>query len=135
MNKQFIAALLAMPLALSSAFAQEAEGPSVKVSGFGTGALTWTNTNEAEFGRPNQATGAKKNPRTGVDSNLGLQADVAINNWLSFTGQGLVRRDAEDNYGAELGWAFAKAKLNDQFSVRVGRIGLPAMGATSHWWN
>jgi hypothetical protein len=126
MNKQIIAAMLAMPLALSSAFAQEAEGPSVKVSGFGTGALTWTNTNEAEFGRPNQASGAKKKPRTGVDSNLGLQADVRINDWLSFTGQGLVRRDAEDNYGAELAWAFAKFKVSDRFSVRVGRIGLPA---------
>jgi hypothetical protein len=126
MNKQIIAVVLAMPLALSSAFAQEAEGPSVKISGFGTGALTWTNTNEAEFGRPNQATGAKKKPRTGVDSNLGLQADVRINDWLSFTGQGLVRRDAEDDYGAELSWAFAKFKVSDQFSVRVGRIGLPA---------
>ncbi|MEW6021078.1 MAG: hypothetical protein AB1807_02945 [Pseudomonadota bacterium] len=126
MNKQIIAAVLALPLALSSAFAQEAEGPTVKIRGFGTGALTWTNTNDAEFARPNQAAGAKKSPRTGVDSNLGLQADIGINSWLSFTGQGLVRHDADDNYGAELAWAFAKAKINDQFSVRVGRIGLPA---------
>ena len=126
MNKQIIAAVLALPLALSSAFAQEAEGPTVKIRGFGTGALTWTDTNDAEFARPNQAAGAKKSPRTGVDSNLGLQADVGINSWLSFTGQGLVRHDADDNYGAELAWAFAKAKINDQFSVRVGRIGLPA---------
>jgi len=126
MNKQIIAAVLALPLALSSAFAQEAEGPTVKIRGFGTGALTWTDTNDAEFARPNQAAGAKKSPRTGVDSNLGLQADIGINSWLSFTGQGLVRHDADDNYGAELAWAFAKAKINDQFSVRVGRIGLPA---------
>jgi hypothetical protein len=126
MNKQIIAALLALPLTLSPAFAQEAEGPTVKISGFGTGALTWSNTDQAEFGRPNQASGAKKSPRTGVDSNLGLQADVGVNSWLSFTAQGLVRRDAEDDYGAELAWAFAKAKINDHFSVRVGRIGLPA---------
>jgi len=126
MNKQIIAAVLALPLALSSAFAQEAEGPTVKIRGFGTGALTWTDTNDSEFARPNQAAGAKKSPRTGVDSNLGLQADIGINSWLSFTGQGLVRHDADDNYGAELAWAFAKAKINDQFSVRVGRIGLPA---------
>ncbi|THC43980.1 hypothetical protein [Massilia sp. Mn16-1_5] len=126
MNKQIIAAALALPLALSSAFAQEAQGPSVKISGFGTGALTWTNTDQAEFGRPNQASGVKKSPRTGVDSNLGLQADIGVNSWLSFTAQGLVRRDAEEEYGAELGWAFAKAKISDQASVRVGRIGLPA---------
>lgn len=126
MNKQIIAAALALPLALSSAFAQETQGPTVKISGFGTGALTWSNTDQAEFARPNQATGVKKSPRTGVDSNLGLQADVGVNNWLSFTAQGLVRRDAEDDFGAELAWAFAKAKINDNFSVRLGRIGLPA---------
>ena len=126
MNKQFFVAVLALPLALSSAFAQDAQGPTVKISGFGTGALTWTNTDQAEFGRPNQAAGARKSPRTGVDSNLGLQADVGVNSWLSFTAQGLVRRDAEDDYGAELAWAFAKTRINDQFSVRVGRIGLPA---------
>jgi hypothetical protein len=126
MNKQIILAVLALPLALSSAFAQEAQGPTVKISGFGTGALTWTNTDQAEFARPNQATGVRKDPRTGVDSNLGLQADVGVNSWLSFTAQGLVRKDAEDDFGAELAWAFAKAKVNDQFSVRVGRIGLPA---------
>ena len=125
MNKQIIAAALALPLALSSAFAQEAQGPTVKISGFGTGALTWTNTDAAEFGRPNQASGVKKGPRTGVDSNLGLQADIGVNSWLSFTAQGLVRKDAEEEYGAELGWGFAKAKLNDKLSVRVGRIGLP----------
>jgi hypothetical protein len=126
MNKQIIVAVLALPLALSSAFAQEAQGPTVKISGFGTGALTWTNTDQAEFARPNQASGVRKDPRTGVDSNLGLQADIGVNSWLSFTAQGLVRKDAEDDFGAELAWAFAKAKINDQFSVRVGRIGLPA---------
>ena len=126
MNKQIIAAMLALPLALSSAYAQDTQSPTVKISGFGTGALTFTNTNQAEFGRPNQAAGAKKSPRTGVDSNLGLQADVGVNNWLSFTGQGLVRRDAEDDFGAELMLAFAKARINDEISVRLGRTGLPA---------
>lgn len=126
MNKQIFVAALAMPLALSSAFAQEAQDLTVKVSGFGTGALTWTNTDQAEFGRPNQVRGANKSPTTGVDSNLGLQADVTVNNWLSFTGQGLVRKDAEDDFGADLTWAFAKARINDQFSVRIGRIGMPA---------
>ena len=125
MNKQILAAVLAMPLAISSAFAQEADGPTVKVRGFGTGALTWTNTDRAEFGRPNQAAGAKKDPRTGVDSNLGLQADVAVNGWLSLTGQGVVRKDAEDDFGADLTWAFAKARLNDEVSLRIGRTGLP----------
>lgn len=123
MNKCFIATLLALPLAVSTAYAQDSSG--VRISGFGTGALTWTNSDQAEFGRPNQASGAKKDVTTGVDSNLGLQADYAVNSWLSVTGQGLVRKDAEDDFGAELSWAFAKAKINDELSVRVGRMGLP----------
>jgi hypothetical protein len=125
MNKQIIVAALALPLALSSAFAQESSSPTVRISGFGTGALTWTNTDQAEFGRPNQSTGTRKHPITGVDSNLGLQADIGINSWLSFTGQGLVRRDAEPQFGAELSWAFAKVKVNDNFSFRVGRTAMP----------
>lgn len=126
MHKRLLLPLLALPLALSPVHAQEAsDGPSVKISGFGTGALTFTNTDDAQFARPNQASGVTKHPRTGVDSNLGLQADVGVNAWLSFTAQGLVRKDAEDDFGAELAWAFAKARLSDHASVRVGRVGLP----------
>jgi len=124
MKKRIIASALALSFAVPCAFAQDAS--NVRVSGFGTGALTWTNTDQAEFTRPNQASGAKKSPITGVDSNLGLQVDYKANNWLSLTGQGLVRKDAQDDFGAELSWAFAKAKLSDDVSVRVGRIGLPA---------
>ena len=127
MNKRILATLLSLPLAWShAAHADETgDGPSVKISGFGTAALTMSNTDEARFGRPNQATGVGKDARTGVDSNLGLQANVTINSWLSGTAQGLVRKDAEDDFGAELAWAFAKAKVSNNFSVRVGRMGLP----------
>jgi len=124
MKKTIIATALALPFALSTAHAQDNAG--VRISGFGTAALTFSDTDQAEFARPNQARGVRKDPRTGVDSNLGLQADYTANDWLSYTGQGLVRKDGLDNFGAELTWAFAKARINDQFSVRVGRIGLPA---------
>jgi len=124
MKKRIIASALAMSFAVPCAFAQDAS--NVRVSGFGTGALTWTNTDQAEFTRANQQTGAKKTPTTGVDSNLGLQIDYKANDWLSLTGQGLVRKDAQDDFGAELAWAFAKAKVSDDVSVRLGRMGLPA---------
>ncbi|QJD99189.1 hypothetical protein HH212_03350 [Massilia forsythiae] len=124
MNNILTAAVLALPLAMSSAYAQDTS--ALRISGFGTGALTWGDTDQAEFARPNQVSGVKKDPRTGVDSNLGLQADYRVNDWLSVTGQGLVRKDATDDYGAELTWAFAKAKISDNLSVRAGRVGLPA---------
>jgi hypothetical protein len=126
MNIRFIASLLTLPLALSSAFAQETtSAPTVTVSGFGTAAMTFADTDKAEFARPNQASGVGKTARPGVDSNFGVQANVGINSWLSATAQGLVRKDAEDDFGAELAWAFVKAKVSDNLSVRVGRMGLP----------
>jgi hypothetical protein len=124
MKTRFFVAALALPFAVSTAYAQDSS--AVRISGFGTAALTWADTDQAEFARPNQASGVKKDPRTGVDSNLGLQADYTVNSWLSVTGQGLVRKDGEDDYGAELTWAFVKAKLSDEVSVRVGRTAMPA---------
>ncbi|KFC72153.1 hypothetical protein [Massilia sp. LC238] len=102
-KKSVIATLLALSLAVPAAFAQDGAGfPSVKISGFGTGALTYADTRHAEFARPNQAEGSARGFRTGIDSNLGLQADMPVNSWLSLTAQGLVRKDAEASYGAEL---------------------------------
>jgi len=120
------AALLALALAgaQSAAHAQDGAGPSVRISGFGTGALTWTDTDDAQFATPGQVAGAGKSPRTGPDSRLGLQIDVGINDWFSLTGQGLVRKDGEDYYGAKAALAFAKFKLSDALSVRAGRVPL-----------
>lgn len=126
MNKKIIASMLALPLVASTAYAQDNTGLSaIKVSGFGTAAATWANEDKAEFARPNQSSGSSDKVRTGIDSNLGLQADMPVNSWLSLTAQGLVRKDAEEHYGAELSWAFAKARISDALSVRVGRVGLP----------
>jgi hypothetical protein len=127
MTPRKLISLTILPLALSSAYSAHAgDAPTITVTGFGSGALTWTDSSEAQFARPNQASGVTTRPRTGVDSNLGLQANVAVNDWLSATAQGLVRKDGADDFGAELAWAFAKAKLSDNLSVRVGRMGLPA---------
>jgi hypothetical protein len=126
MHKRFITTLLTLPLALASAHAQEtSSAPTVAISGFGTAALTFADTDKAQFARPNQSTGVGKTARPGVDSNFGVQANIGINSWLSATAQGLVRKDGEDDFGAELAWAFVKAKVSDKLSVRVGRMGLP----------
>lgn len=124
MKTKTLTTLLLFPLALSSAWAEEETAQEIKVSGFGTGALTWTNTNAALFSRPFQAGGAGTRPRTGVDSSVGLQLDAGINDWLSLTGQGLVRKLDTDSYGATATLAFAKARVADNLSVRVGRVPL-----------
>lgn len=103
-----------------------ADAPVVTVSGYGTGALTMSDTDQAEFVTPNQAAGVKKQPRPGADSKLGLQATAVFNDALSLTGQGLVHKYGRDHFGAELTLAFVKMKASDDVSVRLGRIGLPA---------
>lgn len=113
-------------LAAIAGGAQAQEGPPITVSGFGTAALTRTNTDDGEFARVNQASGAGKKVRTGVDSDFGIQATATLSGSLSFTAQGLVRKSGErDQYGADLNWAFLKYKLNEDVSLRLGRISQP----------
>jgi hypothetical protein len=112
-------------LSASMATCYAADAPTVTISGFGTAALTATDTDEAEYARPNQASGVGKRPRTGVDSNFGVQGTARLNENFSVTLQGLARKSDEDYYGAELAWAFVKYKLNDEWSFRLGRMGLP----------
>ncbi|MEB0141167.1 MULTISPECIES: hypothetical protein [unclassified Undibacterium] len=123
MNLKPLIVLLAMSAAVSSAWAEE--DSRFTFSGFGTAALTRSNTSDAEFARPNQVAGVTTTPRTGVDSNLGLQLTAKATDWLSATGQGLVRKNVTDSFGAELSWLFVKAKVSDSLSFRAGRIGLP----------
>jgi hypothetical protein len=126
MNQPLRLALVTAILAAFSVSSHAADdAPVVTISGFGTAALTATDTNDVEYARFNQAAGVGKSPRPGVDSNFGIQGSARINDWLSFTAQGLARKNARDSYGAELSWAFAKFKVSDEISIRVGRIGMP----------
>jgi hypothetical protein len=125
MNCQRRSIYLFALLSAGTAACYGADGPTVTISGFGTAALTATDTDDAEYVRPNQASGAKKHARTGVDSNFGVQATAKFSKDFSGTVQGLVRKNANDYYGAELAWAFLKYKFNDDFTFRVGRMGTP----------
>lgn len=125
MNYSLRSRLLFALLSAFGATCQAVEGPTMTISGFGTVALTATDTDDAEYIRPNQARGVGNSPRTGVDSNFGLQATAKFNNSFSATVQGLVRKNANDYYGAEMAWAFLKYKMNDDFTFRAGRMGTP----------
>ncbi|MDM5176952.1 porin [Massilia sp. DJPM01] len=125
MNQPLRLTLATAILAAFSLSSHAADAPTVTISGFGTAALTATDTDDVEYARFNQAAGVGKSPRAGVDSNFGIQGTARMNDWLSFTAQGLARKNARDSYGAELSWAFAKFKVSDEISIRVGRIGMP----------
>ena len=119
-------ALLALPLAISPAHADDSFSlPKFNFSGFGTLALTRSSTEDAEFARPNQLKGVQTSAKNSVDSNFGFQTTAKFNDWFSITGQGLVRKNATDDFTADVSLAFAKLKLADSTSVRLGRVGIP----------
>ena len=126
MKQPKLTSLAFAALLACAAGAHAQDNSAVTISGFGTAALTGTNTDDAEFARPNQATGVKTSPRPNPDSNFGVQATAKYSDAISFTAQGLVRENGpEDNFGGELAWAFVKFKASEELSFRVGRIGLP----------
>lgn len=123
--KNFRRLAFTIGLANTALSAYAVDLPPVTISGFGTAALTKTDTDGAEFMRLNQAVGAKQKARSGVDSNFGIQAVAPLSDKISLTAQGLVHKDGPDNFRGELTWAFLKYKLSDEFSVRIGRTTPP----------
>lgn len=132
--------LAAATLACATA-ACAADGPTVKFSGFGTLGAVVTNTDEAQYRTSlRQERGATTSPDLGVDSRLGLQADVAFNETFSAVAQALVsRRDGHD--GGQIEWLYGQAKVTSWAKVRAGRMVMPAfmlsdsrnVGYATHW--
>jgi hypothetical protein len=127
--------------ALVAGLAHAEEGIDFKFSGFGTLGAVVTNTDEAQYRASlRQGKGADTSADFGVDSRLGLQANVNFNQMFSAVGQVLVsRRDGQD--GPQLEWLFGQARLASWADVRLGRMVLPAfmlsdtrnVGFASHW--
>lgn len=119
-----------------------AAAPDVRISGFGTVGYVTTNTNDAEFrSNPRQDKGATKSDGDwGVDSRLGLQANVTFNEMFSAVGQLYIsRRDGDSSPEAE--WLFVQADVADGVSLRAGRMVMPTfllsdfrhVGYAQHW--
>jgi hypothetical protein len=117
---------VAAALALCGA-AHAADGITHKISGYGTLAGTFTDTNEAEYvGSLGKFTGANKQIDTGVDSRLGLQGVVNFDSQFSMTAQALmVRRQAKD-FDVGLEWFYGQYQPIPEVSLRLGRVMIPA---------
>lgn len=125
MKKQLlVAAVLAATVAMQAQAGALDDG-NLSISGFGTVGVAKSNTDDAKFARYNQADGVGDSTRIGLDTNLGLQATYKINDWLSGTAQVLTRKATEHSFTTDLTWAFLKARINDEVSVRVGRVVVP----------
>ena len=134
MKKQLLVAAVFAATAAMQAQAGTMDDGNLSISGFGTLGIAKSNTDQAEFARYNQAEGVQDKAKIGLDSNLGLQATYKINDWLSGTAQVLTRKNTSPSFTTDLTWAFLKAKINDEVSVRVGRV-VPAIFLISDYQN
>ncbi|MQA37447.1 porin [Rugamonas aquatica] len=125
MKKQLLVAAVFAATAAMQAQAGTMGDDNLSISGFGTLGVAKSNTDQAQFARYNQAEGVSDKARIGLDTNLGLQATYKINDWLSGTAQILTRKNTSPTFTTDLTWAFLKARINDETSVRVGRVVLP----------
>ncbi|NVM76242.1 hypothetical protein FHW83_002037 [Duganella sp. SG902] len=125
MKKQLLVAAVIAATAALRAQAGALDDGNLSISGFGTLGVAKSNTDEVKFARYNQADGVGDSARLGLDTNLGLQATYKINDWLSGTAQVLTRKATERTFTTDLTWAFLKARINDEVSVRVGRVVVP----------
>jgi hypothetical protein len=125
MKKQLLVLAVLAATAAMQAQAGVMDDGNLSISGFGTLGVAKSNTDQAQFARYNQAEGVADKARIGLDSNLGLQATYKINDWLSGTAQVLTRKNTSPTFTTDLTWAFLKARINDETSVRVGRVVMP----------
>jgi hypothetical protein len=119
------AALFQLPLHAQS-IDTTISGMELTVGGFGTYGVVMTDTDKAQFIRGLQSNGASESPSDKVDSNLGVQATLKINSWLSATVQGLAEQRSYSSYiTADTAWAYLKIDPIDNLSIKVGRVQMP----------
>jgi len=122
------AATLASACAIASGAAQAdatSWDPAWSLSGFGTLGYVRTNTDQALFAGPGQPEGAGRNGTLAVDSKLGVQVNAKANDVFSATVQAIAQRNGDGDFKPAIEWAFVKAKVTPELSLRAGRIGAP----------
>jgi len=124
-KRKAIAAAIAMA-APWMAHAEDGAMPSFRFSGFGTLGAVATNTDQAEYATSVlQPKGAKKSADPGVDSLLAGQVDVRATKDLTFVGQLVANRTADDNYTPHVEWAFGRYAITRELAVRAGILAVP----------
>ncbi len=125
------AALFALAMGAAAVAAETSGDPTEgganwRVSGFGTLGLTYHDEDNFRFRRSiEQPDGVRNNALgTGVDSSAGLQIDGRLSRDWSVMAQGVTRQRADGDWDPSLTWGFAKYAPNDDFVLRLGRLGM-----------
>jgi len=98
--------------------------PSVSLNGFGTLGVARSNNDEAQFVRNlAQPEGLTRAWSAKLDSLLGLQANIRLNQELHGVVQAVSRYRYDGTYTPEITWAFLRYDPAAALSLRLGRVG------------
>jgi hypothetical protein len=112
-------------IALCGAASAQEANPVFSYSGFGTIGYAISDSDSRAYNTGSQLNSATTHGSFEPDTNLGFQVNAKFNDTFSGTVQLFAKQDVVGQYGPSLEWAFLKAKLGSNFSVRVGRMGGP----------
>lgn len=122
-------ALAALTLCASGANADDPAAPMFSFSGFGTLGLAHSSEDQADFIssglRPNGA-GYTRDWSADVDSVIAAQVIANFTPKLSAVVQVMSEQNYDDTYRPHVEWANIKYQFTPDFSIRGGRIVLPA---------
>lgn len=105
----------------------------ISFNGFGSVGLAHSTSRDADFissGLQSEGVGYSRRWSPDVDSRVGLQAVVHINERFEGTLQAVSQSRVDSGYSPRVEWANIKYQVNPQLAVRAGRIVLPAFMAS-----
>ncbi len=105
--------------------AQDSGDSAFKFSGFGTVGIGVSDNSDSRYVNAGHLRGFTKKVSGEVDTRLGLQGTFKLDRTFSATAQLLTRQDRKGSWTPAVEWAFVKAQLTPQWSVRAGRMGTP----------
>jgi hypothetical protein len=131
MAPRILAAAVAGALCLPGAAAAADESSAFSFSGFGTLGGVKTDNDKAEFVTSVlQPKGPSDKVDYGVDSLLALQASYKATPKLSFVGQLVSNRNADNRFTPHVEWAFVRYAFTGDLSVRGGIMAAPIFMAS-----
>ncbi|RKR07486.1 hypothetical protein C7446_0298 [Kushneria sinocarnis] len=121
---RYLLSLLLSLLPVSAGAQALAGNEPLTVSGFGTLGVIHNSSSEAAFVRDlGQPKGAGEGWSARVDTLLGGQVDLKLNDRFDVTLQGISRYHHEGDFSPELTWAFLRYTPSPGWQLRAGRLG------------
>lgn len=117
----------------SDAYAEYSYGPA-SFSAFGTIGGAWLSNPHVDYVQGTQPVGpgATHDFDLGLDSRLGAQLNIALTPSTLITAQAVVERLTDNSFAPRLTQANLRQEINDNLSVRIGRIQSPVFLASDY---